>query len=88
MVVESHYSEFYDQDETFQKDLNEWARRKIVAVDAKASQLSGTKLTTYLTGQNHKIAKHYNKKTKRLLFDLMTQGTEFSKLTFKMDPEL
>ena len=88
MVVESHYSEFYDQDETFQKDLNEWARRKIVAVDAKASQLSGTKLTTYLTGQNHKIAKHYNKKTKRLLFDLMTQGTEFSKLTFKMDPKL
>ena len=50
--------------------------------------MSGAKLTTYLTGQNHKIAKHYNKKAKRLLFDLMTQETEFSKLTFKMDPNL
>lgn len=67
MVVESHYSEFYDQDETFQKGLNEWAWRKIATVDAKADQLSGAK---------------------RLLFDLMTQETEFSKLTFKMDPNL
>lgn len=88
MVVESHYREFYDQDEAFQKDLNEWARRKIAAVDVKASQLDGAQLTTYLTGQNHKIAKHYNKKAKRLLFDLMTQGAEFSKLTFKIDPNL
>lgn len=88
MVVESHYSEFYDQDETFQKGLNEWAWQKIATVDAKADQLSGAKLTTYLTGQNHKIAKHYNKKAKRLPFDLMTQETEFSKLTFKMDPNL
>lgn len=88
MVVESHYQEFAEPDEDFQKDLNEWARRKIAKVDEHASQLNGDELTTYLTKQNHKIAKHYNKKAKRLLFDLMTDGTELSKLTFKMDPNL
>ncbi|MCH3921558.1 C69 family dipeptidase [Limosilactobacillus sp.] len=88
MVVESHYSEFAEDDEDFQQELNEWARRKIAAVDAKASQLDGAKLTTYLTGQNHKIAKHYHKKTKKLLFKLLTDGTELSELTFKMDPNL
>lgn len=88
MVVESHYQEFAEQDEDFQKELNEWARRKIASVDTRAAKLEGTQLTTYLTGQNHKIAKHYLKKTKRLLFDLMTAGTELSNLTFKMDPNL
>lgn len=88
MVVESHYREFAEDDQAFQKGLNEWARRKIAAVDAKAQQLTGTQLTTYLTGQNHKIAKHYHKKTKQLLFKLLTAGTELSKLTFKMDPNL
>lgn len=88
MVVEAHYNQFMEQDEDYQKELSEWARRKICAVDQKAKHLAGPQLTTYLTGQNHKIAKHYNKKTKQLLFDLMTQGTELSALTFKMDPNL
>ena len=65
-----------------------WFAQRYLSPVAAADQLSGAKLTTYPTGQNHKIAKHYNKKAKRLLFDLMTQETEFSKLTFKMDPNL
>lgn len=88
MVVEAHYNDFMEDDEDYQKALNEWARRKIAAVDTKAAKLDGAKLTTYLTGQNHKIAHHYNKKAKKLLFKLMTDGTALSKLTFKMDPNL
>lgn len=88
MVVEAHYSEFNQADLDFQKELGEWCRRKINEVDEHAKKLDGKQLTTYLTGQNHEIASHCNAKAKELLFDLMTQGTELSKLTFKMDPNL
>lgn len=88
MVVESHYAEFIEDDLAYQKDLNEWAHRKIAAVDEKAATLEGEVLTDYLTTVNHEIAEYYNKKTRDFLFDLMTRGTELSKLTFKMDPNL
>lgn len=88
MVVESHYAEFIQQDLDYQKELSQWARTKIIEVDKKARQLEGAALTDYLTQQNHEIASHYNKATRELLADLTTQGTELSKLTFKMDPNL
>ncbi|MFY3752449.1 C69 family dipeptidase [Lacticaseibacillus paracasei] len=88
MVVESHYAEFIEDDLAYQKDLNEWARRKIAEVDQAAAGMSGDDLTTYLTEQNHAIAKHYNDTTRDFLFKLITMGTNLSKLTFKMDPNL
>jgi hypothetical protein len=50
--------------------------------------MSGEALTDYLTEQNHEIVKHYNEETKAHIADLITKGTELSKLTFKMDPNL
>lgn len=88
MVVESHYAEFIEQDLAYQKDLGEWARRKLAAVATAAADLKGAALTDYLTAQNHAIVTHYNQVTKAFLFELMTQGTELSKLTFKMDSNL
>lgn len=88
MVVESHYNDFAEKDLDFQKELGEWARRKIHEVDEHVKSLEGKELTTYLTSQNHEIANHFNTRAKELLFDLMTQGTELSALTFKMDPNL
>lgn len=88
MVVESHYKEFVEPNLDYQKALSEWARRKIDAVDKKAVTMSGEALTDYLTEQNHEIVKHYNEETMKHLADLVTQGTELSKLTFKMDPNL
>lgn len=87
-VVESHYTEFIEQDENYQKELNEWGRRKITEVDQKAQALTGEELTAYLTSENHVIASHYNQRTKELLFDLLTQGCELSRMSFKMDPNL
>lgn len=87
-VVESHYNDFIEQDEDYQKELNEWGRRKIEEVDQKAQTLTGEELTAYLTAQNHAIASHYNQRTKELLFDLLTQGCELSQMSFKMDPNL
>lgn len=88
MVVESHYNDFAEKDLDFQKELGEWARRKIHEVDEHVKSLEGKELTTYLTSQNHEIANHFNTRAKELLFDLMTQGAELSALTFKMDPNL
>ncbi|WP_334329577.1 C69 family dipeptidase [Companilactobacillus sp. HBUAS59699] len=88
MIVESHYADFIQADIDYQKDLSEWARRKVEAVDKKAVTMSGAELTDYLTTQNHEIATHYNDATKKLLAELVTQGAELSKLTFKMDPNL
>lgn len=87
-VVESHYEEFMEKDEDYQKELNEWAQRKIAEVDQKASQLSGPELTAYLTKQNHEVAVHYNERTKALFYELLTEGCELSKMSFKMDPNL
>ena len=88
MVVESHYAEFIQDDLDYQKELSQWARTKIEEVDQVAKKMSGKKLTKYLTEQNHLIAQHYNKETKKLLAKLTKQGAELSKLTFKMDPNL
>lgn len=88
MVVESHYAEFIEADLAYQKDLGEWARRKLAAVATAAADLKDAALTDYLTAQNHAIVAHYNQVTKDFLFELMTQGTELSQLTFKMDPNL
>lgn len=87
-VVESHYDEFMEQDTDYQNELNEWARRKIAEVDEKAEKLDGQELIDYLTEQNHEIASHYNKRTLELFYDLLTQGCELSKMSFKMDPNL
>ncbi|MBW9300740.1 C69 family dipeptidase [Pediococcus acidilactici] len=88
MVVESHYAEFIQDDLDYQKELSQWARSKIEEVDQVAKKMSGKELTKYLTEQNHLIAQHYNKETKKLLAKLTKQGAELSKLTFKMDPNL
>lgn len=88
MIVESHYSEFAQVNLDYQKELSIWARQKIAAVDKATANMSGQALTDYLTQQNHQIAKYFNEKTREHLGDLITQGTELSKLTFKMDPNL
>ena len=87
-VVESHYEEFMEKDEDYQKELNEWARRKIAEVDRAAADLSGQELTDYLTKQNHEVAVHYNERTRELFYELLTEGCELSKMSFKMDPNL
>lgn len=87
-VVESHYAKFAKDNLDFQDELQAWARRKIKAVDDQISQLDGQRLTSYLTSQNHDIAKHFNTRAQQHLFDLLTKGAELSKLTFKMDPNL
>jgi len=88
MVVESHYAEFSKANLDYQTELASWAKRKIATVDKATANMEGSELTDYLTVQNHKIAKYFNDATKEHIADLITQGTELSKLTFKMDPKL
>ena len=44
--------------------------------------------TDFLTQQNHEIAAHYHEATTDLLAQLVTEGTQLSKLTFVMDKNL
>ncbi|WCG35857.1 C69 family dipeptidase [Companilactobacillus farciminis] len=88
MIVESHYTEFVEPNLDYQKKLAQWARRKIFDVEIAAASKSGEELTSFLTEQNHLIAEHFNEATKEHIADLITKGTELSKLTFKMDPNL
>lgn len=88
MVVESHYEDFIEADLAYQKDLSEWARREIATIQTHALGLEGAAQTAYLTQQNQRIVDHYLTTTRDFLFELMTEGTELSKLTFKMDPNL
>lgn len=88
MIVESHYSDFATDNLDYQKELASWARRKLAEVDKATKGMTGQELTDYLTEQNYQIAKHFNNATKDHIADLITKGTELSKLTFKMDPNL
>lgn len=87
-IVESHYNEFIEPAEDYKKELNSWARRHLAEVDQRAAGLDGKQLTTYLTAQNHLIAKHYQLETRKLIMQLLTDGAALSQLTFKMDPNL
>ena len=86
MVVESHYGAFKQADIDYQKALSEWARTRIAQVDKAVSNQADA--LDYLTQQNHDIATHYNQKTTDLLAQLVTEGTQLSKLTFVMDKNL
>lgn len=87
-VVEGHYQDFIEEDEDYQKELDSWTRRKIHDVDIQVTQKSGDDIVDLLTQANHEIAEHCNQKTRELIFKLLTEGCELSKLTFKMDPNL
>lgn len=87
-VVESHYADFIQQDLDYQKDLASWTRQQVHKADIRVNELNGQNLSSFLTEVNHEIVKHCNEKTRELIFSLITQGCELSKLRFKMDPNL
>ena len=87
-IVEAHLTEFAEDDFAFIKEMHSWTRQKIHEVDLVSTQKSAEELTDFLTQQNHEIAQYCNQKTRELIFKLLTKGTELSKLTFQMDPNL
>lgn len=84
-VVESHLKEFLPDDVAYRDRLDSWNRRKIHDADIEVAQLSGKKLTNFLTQQNHEIAAHNNEATRQLIFKLLTKGAELSNLRFDID---
>ncbi|MQS76002.1 C69 family dipeptidase [Companilactobacillus halodurans] len=87
-VVESHYQAFVEDNLDYQIKLSKWARAKIHSVENEAPKYSVEQLTEYLTSKNKEIIEHFDKATQNHLADLVTKGTELSRLTFKMDPNL
>ena len=90
MVAESHYHDFIEDDIDYQKALAQWARTRIKEVDneVKTKGYTGEELTEFLTKQDADIVDHYNQQAKDVIGKMITKGTELSKLSFKMDPNL
>ncbi|WP_412990467.1 C69 family dipeptidase [Pediococcus siamensis] len=88
MLVESHYPQFVQSDRDYLTALRETQRRFLETTDHKASKLSGTALTAYLTEQNKTLVAEMRKQTTDFIGSLVVQGAGLSKLTFNMDKNL
>lgn len=88
MLVESHYSEFIQDDVDFLTDMKEQLRRHVQNAIDESQALQGQELTDYLTGQNHDVVKMMRIATEKFNHQLIEKGLTLSKLTFNMDKNL
>lgn len=88
VLVESHYSEFIQDDVDFLTDVKEKLRRHVQATIDEAKGLSDNELTNYLTEQNHQAVKMMRIATEDMIHRLFEKGLNLSKLTFNMDKNL
>lgn len=88
MLVESHYSEFIQDDIDFLTDSKEKLRRHVQDAIDEAKGLKGEELTNYLTQQNHEVVKMMRIATEHFNHQLIEKGLTLSKLTFNIDKNL
>ncbi|WCJ52177.1 C69 family dipeptidase [Lentilactobacillus buchneri] len=88
MLVESHYSEFIQDDVDFLTDMKEQLRRHVQSAIDESQALKGEELTSYLTEQNHEVVKMMRIATEHFNHQLIEKGLTLSKLTFNMDKNL
>lgn len=88
MIVESHYSQFIEQDTDYVTAAKQSLRTHVATTLAKAEALSGDQLTDFLTTQNHQVVADMRQVTTQLTNDLIEKGLTLSRLTFNMDKNL
>ncbi len=88
MLVESHYSEFIQDDIDFLTASKEQLRRHVQQSIEGAAGLTGEELTDYLTEQNHQVVKMMRISTEQFIHQLFEKGLTLSKLTFNIDKNL
>ncbi|QBP17876.1 C69 family dipeptidase [Acetilactobacillus jinshanensis] len=88
MLVESHYPQFSPEDADFLISVHQKFREHVNGAIKDSKDLSGAKLTDYLTKQNHKIVAEMRKSTVKFCHHLMAEGLTLSKLTYDMDKNL
>lgn len=88
VLVESHYSEFIQDDVDFLTASKEKLRRHVQDSLDKAAGMTGQALTNYLTEQNHAIVKVMRDDVEDFMHRLFEKGLTLSKLTYNMDKNL
>lgn len=88
VLVESHYSQFIQDNTNYLKECRRVARRKIWQFDQEAAKLHGEELTDFLTKKNYEMVATMKKMTKDLMNQLIMKAIQLSKFTFDMDKNL
>ena len=88
MLVESHYPEFIQTDYDYLKDAREYLYRFVEQTATKTTDLDTNEAIQVLNDASAEMVTEMAKRTKSLMAQLMMQGLELSKLTFKMDANL
>lgn len=88
MIVESHHSEFAQPDLDYLKDAREYLYRWVNTVAPQVEGKSASEVSDFLSEESHKMIAELAKRTKSLMSQLIMNGLELSKLTFKMDKNL
>lgn len=88
VVTEGHYSELVQENRDFQDEIQSFAWHKLTAIDSEAGELSGSKLTDYLTACNQAIVDEIETRAKAHLGEMMMNSIGLSKLTYTMDKNL
>lgn len=88
VLVDGHYQEFGKKLQDTRKNLTITLAKRLRDSDKRALELSGDELTKYLTEQSNESAKIALTEYKKMIADIITQSTDFSKLNFKTDLNL
>lgn len=88
MLVESHYPEFIQADYDYLKNAREYLYRFVDQTATKTTDLGTNEAIQVLNDASAEMVTEMAKRTKTLITQLMMQGLELSKLTFKMDANL
>lgn len=88
MLVESHYAEFIQADYDYLKGAREYLYRFVEDTAHQTADLTANEAIQVLNTASTELTAEMAKRTKKLMSQLMMQGLELSKLTFKMDANL
>lgn len=88
VLIDGHYKEFGKKLQDTQKSINITLAKKLRESDKAASQLTGDELTNYLTEQGMQSASLALAEYKKMIAEIITASTDFSKLNYKTDLNL
>ncbi|MGR3742002.1 C69 family dipeptidase [Companilactobacillus sp. DQM5] len=88
VLIDGHYKEFGKKLQETQKSINITLAKKLRESDKKAKMLSDEKLSKYLTEQSNESAEITLSAYKKMIAEIITASTDFSKLNFKTDLNL
>lgn len=88
MLVESHYSDFLQDNIDYISVCQRHCRAFIAETDNQIDTIKEQEITEFLTKKNENLSQIITDETKQFMDNLFVKGIELSKLTFNMDKNL